>query len=193
MTEERLLTTSYNTSGKSPEVFCALNVSKPLRRAHHENGKTYISLRRSFPVQQPNGFRVLRLEWDSLDIQPCQILLFQAVERAFPVFLWQYKPQHRIQIRSDFLSPVLFTLLSISYTTRKRSPTRTERTSNQAFRSLRLRSCLRSFCSFSNRPTRAPNGALPLFSGGGGYCMSSMGSRMSSIGSPGSEEGGCCD
>lgn len=88
MTEDRLLTTSYNTSGKSPDVFCALKVSKPLRCAHHESSKTYISFRRPLPVQQPDGFRMLRFKWDSLDIQPCQILLFQAVERAFSVFLW---------------------------------------------------------------------------------------------------------
>ena len=85
ITEERLLTTSYNTVGKSPDAFW--------RKMRQYDQKTviyqgaYIAFSWLLPIEETNSIRISHSQRNKFNVSFRQILFFQTVNGSFPIFL----------------------------------------------------------------------------------------------------------
>jgi hypothetical protein len=57
---------------------------------------TYVLLSRLLPVQQPDRICIFHAKWNQLDVRFGQILLLQAIDSTFPIFLREDEAQYRI-------------------------------------------------------------------------------------------------
>lgn len=88
MTEDRLLTTSYRTVGKSPETFGSYTPMRVESHAHREGG-AYITATVVWflPIQQSECIWIFHSKRDELDVSLCEVLLFETIYCAFSIFL----------------------------------------------------------------------------------------------------------
>lgn len=85
ITEDRLLTTSYRTVGKSPEVFY-MKFTVNFNR-WEEDKTTHISFSWFLPVQKTDGIRISHAQGNQLDVGFRKVFLFQAIDSTFSIFL----------------------------------------------------------------------------------------------------------
>jgi len=79
ITDDRLLTTSYSTDGKSPEAFYFM-LSVSLFRF---DKYTYILLGWLLPIEESNRIGVFQVKRNQLYVSLRQILFLQAIYQAF--------------------------------------------------------------------------------------------------------------
>jgi hypothetical protein len=167
VTELRLDTTSKSTAGKSPVAFCDQFLVSSLNSLI----VTYVFIVGSLPFEESDGVRILGTQRDGFDKELRQVLLFDLVDGALPVFLvtgqLQFDHQRRWLPGAEVIESLRTDYSQHRCDSSKRSvtdqfllKTTSWPTWNHLVMTDRRLSCFRSFWRYRYNRVKSSNGGL---------------------------------